>query len=194
MPNIVTTDQPGDTWTVETSFTAPLAKSAQQGGLVVYLDEKNYVKLDAIAVDDGTVRFELRSEVGDVTQNPQPQVEKVAKPVYGEYLLRLSRAGDTFTGQFSVDNGQTWTALPEGVKNSAAKDAGSGSSPSASSRARRRSTSRSTTCASWTAPRRPRARARRRATRSRAPRSTRAAGTSSTLTRPSSRSATAPCA
>ncbi|GAA3232551.1 ThuA domain-containing protein [Oerskovia jenensis] len=126
VPNIVTTDQPGDTWTVETSFTAPLARSAQQGGLIVYLDEKNYVKLDVVGNDDGSVRAELRSEVGDVTQNPQPGIDNLAKPVYGEYQLRLSRAGDTFTGQVSVDNGQTWAALPGGVTNPAAKDAGVG--------------------------------------------------------------------
>lgn len=127
VPNIITTDQPAGTqWTVETKMTAALAKTYQQGGLIVRLDDDNYVKLDAIAQGGNKVRMELRSEIGGIMQDPQPDVADLAPSTYGDYLLRLTRDGSSYTGSFSRDSGQTWVDLPSAVSNPAVADAGVG--------------------------------------------------------------------
>ncbi len=64
-------------------------------------------------------RIELRSEVGGVVQNPQPQTGSLAESVWH---LRLTRSGDTFTGAYSAD-GETWTTFDESVTNAPAADA-----------------------------------------------------------------------
>lgn len=127
VPNIITTDQPaGTTWTVETKMTAALAKTYQQGGLIVRLDDDNYVKFDAIAQGSNKVRMELRSEIGGVLQASQPEVADVTPSTYGDYLLRLTRDGNSYTGSFSRDSGQTWVDLPSAVSNPVVADAGVG--------------------------------------------------------------------
>lgn len=125
VPNIITTDQPGDSWTVETKMTAAFANQYQQGGLIVRASESDYVKL-AMVQHDGDLWVELRSEVGDVVQAANGDVTGAAKPVYGEYLLRLTREGDTFTGSYSVDNGQTWAPTTAAVTHAGLGDAGVG--------------------------------------------------------------------
>ncbi|WP_353708813.1 ThuA domain-containing protein [Cellulosimicrobium sp. ES-005] len=125
VPNIITTDQPGDSWTVETKMTAAFANQYQQGGLIVRASESDYVKL-AVVQHPGGLRVELRSEIGDVVQSTNGDVLDVAKPVYGEYLLRLSRDGDSFTGSFSLDNGQTWVPTTRAVTHAGLGDAGVG--------------------------------------------------------------------
>ena len=70
VPNIITTDQPGDNWTVETKFNAAFETSWQQAGLTVYDGPSNYVKFDPVVDGSGDLRFELRSEV-DLTHRGQ---------------------------------------------------------------------------------------------------------------------------
>ncbi len=125
VPNIITTDQPGDSWTVETKMTASFANQYQQGGLIVRASESDYVKL-AVVQHPGGLRVELRSEIGDVVQSTNGDVLDIAKPVYGEYLLRLSRDGDSFTGSYSLDNGQTWVPTTRAVTHAGLGDAGVG--------------------------------------------------------------------
>ncbi|WP_156891524.1 ThuA domain-containing protein [Agromyces subbeticus] len=127
VPNILTTDQPeGTEWTIETKLTAALAKTYQQGGLIVRADDDNYVKLDVIAQGSGKVRVELRSEVGGVLQDARPEVANLDPSTYGDYLLRLSRNGDSYSGSFSRDSGQTWVVLPTAVTNAPVAAAGVG--------------------------------------------------------------------
>src|SRR5690606_10879800 len=45
--NFILQPQPGDDWTVEAKLdTSALAEQYQQGGLLAYLDDDNYVKFD----------------------------------------------------------------------------------------------------------------------------------------------------
>ncbi|MDN5854155.1 MAG: DUF1080 domain-containing protein, partial [Actinomycetia bacterium] len=125
VPNIITTDQPGSEWTVETKLHAPLTTSAQQGGLIVYGGPADYVKFDVIAENSGDVRFELRSEVDDALVGAGADAAE-AKPESGDYLLRLSRSGDTYSGAYSTDNGETWKQMPGTVENTVVADAGVG--------------------------------------------------------------------
>jgi PKD repeat protein/glucose/arabinose dehydrogenase len=113
-----TPDHAGADWTIETKIDASeLSEGYEQAGLMAYEDDSNYVKFDILSDQGQTVlnRIELRSEEGDVIQNPQPQVtDAVGFP--GEVWLRLTKTGDMYTGEYSFD-GETFTALPEPVQN-----------------------------------------------------------------------------
>ncbi|MGC5627255.1 PQQ-dependent sugar dehydrogenase [Georgenia sp. Z1344] len=116
----------GDQWTVETTFSADLASAYQQGGIIVYGDEDNYVKIDPVYATNGSdtpLRVELRSEVGGEVQNPQDDLTDL--PLADQYHVRLTRDGDTFTGAYSTD-GENWTDLPSAVTNDQVGDAGPG--------------------------------------------------------------------
>nr|BFF20763.1 hypothetical protein GCM10025730_42840 [Promicromonospora thailandica] len=115
-PNIVVQDLPDDDWTVETRVDgSDFDQQYQQGGLIVYGDDDNYVKLDLVtdnaAGSPVAQRLELRSEVGSVVQDPQPNVNELTS---GVWHLRLSKVGSTFTGEYSAD-GEEWTALGQPV-------------------------------------------------------------------------------
>lgn len=125
VPNIVTQPQPDGDWTVETSLRGTIDQPYQQGGLIVYGGDGDYVKLDVLATADGVLGAELRSEIGDVVQNPQPSIGDISS-TSGDYRLRLAKAGDTYSGEMSLDGGESWQALPETVTNAAVSDAGVG--------------------------------------------------------------------
>ncbi|WP_327043506.1 ThuA domain-containing protein [Microbispora sp. NBC_01189] len=123
--NFILQTAPSGDWTLETKVDASaLTEQYQQGGLIVYGDDDNYVKFDYV-MDNAAGsalarRLELRSEVGGVVQDPQPQVTDLTT---GVWWLRLKKVGDSFTGAYSSD-GTTWTDLTTGgtitaVKNSA---------------------------------------------------------------------------
>lgn len=128
VPNIITTDQPAGTdWTVETKVTTPLTTPYQQGGLILRVDDDNYVKIDVVAQSGGKVRAELRSEIGGVVATGQPEVRDLTPSTYGDYLLRLTRKGNVYTASFSRDDGQNWVDVPGSVTNATvADDAGIG--------------------------------------------------------------------
>ncbi|RIQ12963.1 DUF1349 domain-containing protein [Jiangella rhizosphaerae] len=110
----------GDEWTIETLVDgSALVEQYQQGGLIVYGDDDNYVKFDFVVDNPAgqpvARRIELRSEVGAAIQNPQPQVTGLTQ---GVWHLRLTRSGDSYSGAYSAD-GQTWTQLGEAVTNTA---------------------------------------------------------------------------
>ena len=61
---------------LETKVTGTYAGGYAQGGIIVYGDDDNYVKLDAVSdVNQTRVnRIELRSEAAGAVLNPQPQI------------------------------------------------------------------------------------------------------------------------
>ena len=113
MTNFVLQDAPEGDWTVETKVnTAALVQQYQQGGLIAWVDDDNYVKFDHLvtsALGAATVAcsIELRSEIAAVIQNPQPSSAQVPR---GDVWLRLTKTGSTFTGEYSL-NGTTWVAV-----------------------------------------------------------------------------------
>jgi cytochrome c len=120
--NFILQRSPDADWTVETKVDATqLSEQYQQGGLLAYADDDNYVKLDVVADNTAgqpvALRIEFRSEVGGTIQNPQPQVQNLTSAVW---YLRLTRSGDVFTGSYSMD-GVTWTDF-QTVNNSALGD------------------------------------------------------------------------
>jgi regulation of enolase protein 1 (concanavalin A-like superfamily) len=107
---------PAGDWTVETRVDgSSFSQAYQQGGLIVYTDDANYVKLDFVADSATGRRIELRSEVGDAVQNPQPGSGNLTQDVWH---LRLTKTGNTYRGAYSAD-GVTWTELTEAVTNAA---------------------------------------------------------------------------
>src|SRR5690606_30125606 len=118
--NLILQPAPSGDWTLETKVDASaLNERYQQGGLMVYVGDDDYVKLDFLTTNaaGSTVArsIELRSEVGGTVQNPQPQVNNLTT---GIWWLRLKKEGDTYTGSYSAD-GETWTELSAAVQNSA---------------------------------------------------------------------------
>ncbi|MEU4291373.1 ThuA domain-containing protein [Kribbella sp. NPDC026596] len=111
--NLMLQPAPDGDWTIETKVDGSAFDEAyQQAGLMVYADDANYVKLDYLTTNAAgstvTRGIELRSEVADVVQSPQPNA---ATPTQGVWHLRLTKSGSTFTGSYSAD-GLAWTALP----------------------------------------------------------------------------------
>jgi PKD repeat protein/glucose/arabinose dehydrogenase/plastocyanin len=108
----------GADWTIETKVLGGnLEGGYAQGGLLAYLDDDNYVKLDLIS-DEGSPqvnRIELRSEVDGQIVNPQPQLSPLPDGTEDAWL-RLTKEGETYTGEYSFD-GENWTALDQSVTN-----------------------------------------------------------------------------
>jgi PKD repeat protein/plastocyanin len=110
-------DHAGADWVIETKLSGNLTDGYGQGGLLAYSNGDNYVKLDAIS-DQGNTRInriELRSEIGGVVQNPQPQMD-VPMTNPPNIWLRLTKAGNNYSGEVSFD-GTTWTAMSAPVAN-----------------------------------------------------------------------------
>ncbi|MEV4345024.1 ThuA domain-containing protein [Actinoplanes sp. NPDC049596] len=111
--NFILQTAPSGDWTAETKVDGTLLNEQyQQGGLIVYGDDDNYLKLDFVL--DNTAgqplsrRIEFRSEIGAAVQDPQPQVGSLTSAVWH---LRLARSGNVYTASYSAD-GTTWTEFP----------------------------------------------------------------------------------
>jgi PKD repeat protein len=111
--NLLLQPAPDGDWTIETKVDGSAFDEAfQQGGLMVYGDDANYVKLDFLTTNapGGTVtrEIELRSEVDNVVLQPQPNASPA--PTQGVWYLRVAKSGTTYTGSYSAD-GLAWTSL-----------------------------------------------------------------------------------
>ncbi|MDT7727047.1 MAG: cytochrome c [Actinomycetota bacterium] len=103
---------PAGDWTVETKVDgSAFTEAYQQAGLIAYGDDGNYVKIDYLTNNTAgspvTRGIELRSEIGDVVQNPQSNIGDLTQ---GVWFLRLAKLGDTYRGFYSAD-GVSWTEL-----------------------------------------------------------------------------------
>ena len=90
-------DHAGSDYVLETKVYGTITGGYSQGGLIVYTDDDNYVKLDAISDVNQTRinRIELRSEQAGAIQNPQPQVTGVPTGTTN-FWLRLTKTGTTY--------------------------------------------------------------------------------------------------
>ncbi len=118
--NFIVQAQPSANWTVETRVDgSAFDRAYQQGGIILYGDNDNYVKLDLVSTNTAgsTVarNLELRSETGGVVSSVQPTAPA---PASGIVWLRLQKAGTTLTAFYSLD-GANWTPFSQTVSNSA---------------------------------------------------------------------------
>ena len=118
--NFILQDAPEGDWVIETRVGGTMSGGYEQGGIMVRLDDDNYIKYDLISDDGQTIknRIELRSEVAGAIQDPQPQVTKAA-PGYDAVSLRLTKTGNSYAGEYSED-GETWLSVGEPVTNPSA--------------------------------------------------------------------------
>ena len=110
--NFILQTAPTGDWTVETKVDgSAFNEQYQQGGLLVYVDDDNYLKLDYIADNAAgqpvTRRIEYRSEIGAAVQNPQPQVTNLTRRCG---TCGWSRRATPTPPSYSAD-GTTWTAF-----------------------------------------------------------------------------------
>ncbi len=110
--NFILQNAPDGDWTIQTKVDgSQMNEQYQQAGLLVYLDDDNYLKLDYItknAAGQAVSRFiEFRSEIGGAVQNPQPEVANLTEAVWH---LRIAKAGNLYTASYSLD-GTAWTAF-----------------------------------------------------------------------------------
>jgi PKD repeat protein/glucose/arabinose dehydrogenase/type 1 glutamine amidotransferase len=116
--NLILQTPPDGDWTVETKMTAPLKDNWQLAGLMLFLDQDHYVKYDIVADNDPgetpVRRVELRYEDGGGLTGPGGQDQAPPASPTDTWWLRLTKTGDTYTGQISAD-GQTWVATPGSV-------------------------------------------------------------------------------
>jgi cytochrome c len=110
-----TADHAGADYALETKLTTTLNGGYGQGGILVYTDDDNYVKLDAISdVNNARInRIELRSEAAGAILNPQPEFTTVPQGTTTIWL-RLTKAGTSYSGEYSFD-GTTWTSIGQAV-------------------------------------------------------------------------------
>ena len=106
----------GADWVIETKINSYTHDGGYaQGGLIAYGNGDNYVKFDAITDPNNTRcnRIELRSEVAGAIQNPQENANLTGAQVNGPVWLRLTKAGNNYSGEYSFD-GVAWTPFPGG--------------------------------------------------------------------------------
>ncbi len=113
-------DHAGDDWVIETKLAATISDGYSQGGLIAMVDGDNYVKFDAIS-DTGNQtinRLELRSESAGAIISPTPADPAVPAGTT-DIWLRLTKAGTTYSGEYSFD-GTTWTPVASTTTNTMA--------------------------------------------------------------------------
>ncbi|MFC4588527.1 ThuA domain-containing protein [Sphaerisporangium corydalis] len=127
--NFVLQTPPTGDWSIETKVDGSAFNEAyQQGGLIAYLDDANYVKVDYVTDNQAgatvTRRLEFRSEIANAVQDPQPQVGNLTQ---GVWWLRLTKQGNAYHGFYSAD-GTTWTEIgaTTGLVNAAVSTAKAG--------------------------------------------------------------------
>ncbi|WP_452176640.1 ThuA domain-containing protein [Georgenia satyanarayanai] len=109
--NFVLQDLGDGDWTVETLVDgSTLTRQYEQGGLIAYVDDDNYVKLDISARNSPGSTLELGMEMLTETDG---NVDTPANPTtvgQAVWHLRLEKSGDEFIGSYSAD-GTEWTTF-----------------------------------------------------------------------------------
>lgn len=78
----------------------------QQVGLIAYQDDDNYVDLSRM-FGSGAQNVEIFNEIGQSTT----EVNRMQLTNTGNLILRIDRAGNTYTGSYSTDGGNTFTTV-----------------------------------------------------------------------------------
>jgi glucose/arabinose dehydrogenase/PKD repeat protein len=114
LPNLVLQSASAGDWTIEAKMTAPLVRNFQNAGFLVYDDDDNYLKLGITATSEpGASRTLVAEMAHEVAGEPQfPLVNDEVPGDNDDWWLRLTKEGDTYSGEWSLD-GVSWTALSE---------------------------------------------------------------------------------
>ena len=99
-------DHAGSDYVLETKLSGTITGGYSQGGLIIYTDDDNYVKLDAISDSNQTRinRIELRSEQARRDPEPAAAGHRYRRPHRDDRTiwLRLTKTGTTLQGRVLV--------------------------------------------------------------------------------------------
>ncbi|WP_406422951.1 ThuA domain-containing protein [Streptomyces sp. NBC_00842] len=114
--NLILQKAPAGDWTIETKIDGTAFNQGyQQGGVMVRVDDDNYVKLDYIADSATSRRIEFRSESGGKVDATAPDVRNLTN---GVWYLRIAKQGSAYHGFYSSD-GKSWTEMSAPLTNTA---------------------------------------------------------------------------
>ena len=124
--NFVLQHAPEGDWVATTRMRAPLMHQWQLAGLMAYGGDDDYVKLDVVARNAPGAPVDLQTELvseqgGNFGAGGNRLVDTAETAESGYFYLRLTKQGDTYTGEWS-DGGISWTPIGEPVTNSADLD------------------------------------------------------------------------
>ncbi|MFD4256242.1 ThuA domain-containing protein [Streptomyces sp. NPDC058534] len=112
--NLVLQDAPDGDWVVETRMRGDLKERFQLAGLMVHGNDDDYVKFDVAAFNSPgsapSLHAELVSENAGVFGQGGNRSTAVSLPESGWWHLRLTKTGNTYTGEIS-DGGTDWKSL-----------------------------------------------------------------------------------
>jgi hypothetical protein len=98
---------PGDfEVSTEVEFYEPLNTNYQQGGLFIYQDDDNYLKL--VRTYSNSFRIQWQAEINGTL------VEQASTPINSPVLMKIARLGNSYTGYYSPD-GLTWRQLGQPI-------------------------------------------------------------------------------
>jgi hypothetical protein len=109
--NLLLQQAPTGDFEVQTKLVIAPTVNYQQGGLLVFQDLDNYLKLDVVwnTTTQGGLSVEYIFEQGGVPIN-EPNWPWISIHPSRVYFLKLAKSGDVYSGYFSLD-GELWTQV-----------------------------------------------------------------------------------
>ncbi len=116
--NFVLQSAPEGDWVATTRFRAPLLHRYQLAGLLMYVDDDNYVKSDVVAYNQPGAGLDLQAELAAEADGSGAGSDRVDIPNSSEsgyWYLRVTKEGTTYTAEVSDGGAYSWTPIGEGL-------------------------------------------------------------------------------
>lgn len=104
--NLLLMPAPKGDFQIVTKCTIDPKENFQYAGLMVYQGRNNYVQINRAFTDGNSFNFDIETAGKPINKRVQASATT--------FHLRITKRGDTYTGDYSLD-GQTWTTVGEGV-------------------------------------------------------------------------------
>jgi beta-xylosidase len=104
--NVLLMPAPKGDFRIVTKCTIDPTENYQYAGLMVYQGRNNYVQINRAFTDGNSFNF-------DIETNGKPINRRVPESATTVFL-RITKQGDTYTGDYSLD-GETWTTVGQGT-------------------------------------------------------------------------------
>ena len=107
IPNLILQGQPSGDWVAETKVDASaFDRQYHAGGIMLYTDDANYIKLYVEQQSATARQVEFRNELNNAIGTPSPNITGIGTVTW----LRMAKVGTTYTAYWSAD-GETWTQV-----------------------------------------------------------------------------------
>jgi len=100
--NLLLRNQPPGDFEMSTMLHMSMNTDYQQGGLLIYQDDDNYIKL--VRIYSNGYKMEFQAELNGVT------MYQVSTPIASATPMKIARTGNSYSGFYSTD-GVTWRRL-----------------------------------------------------------------------------------